>query len=407
MPLGIPHRYAKASDLNDSRRPTIIGFTPNQWSDVWTSRRRILTGLADRNWPTLYSSGALNVWDIGDAGWKGQPWLRSVVQQGKLRVDLPGRLIVRWPTVRFYDYLALSTHGTHLKRNAGARSIALLFHPMFWPYVRHLEPRLLVYYACDAYRLIPGWTDELERHERELVARADLIIAYSQGMLDCMPADGGSRGEVLSTGVDMAPFEQSAMAGLPPDLARIPRPRIGYVGRINQKLDYELVYEVASRRPQWNWVFIGAVGAHADGRFAADCEAERSWSRCRNLPNIHVLGTKSHAEVPAYLLNMDVNVMCYRTDRIGWWSEIFPLKSMEYLAAGKPVVSSPVKSMLAFADNLAIAATPQQWVRAIEHALDAGGVGTSAMRRAIARANTWDQKIHRLEQRLLNALDRQ
>jgi teichuronic acid biosynthesis glycosyltransferase TuaH len=104
---------------------------------------------------------------------------------------------------------------------------------------------------------------------------------------------------------------------------------------------------------------------------------------------------------------MDVNVMCYRTDRIGWWSEIFPLKSMEYLAAGKPVVSSPVKSMLAFADNLAIAATPQQWVRAIEHALDAGGVGTSATRRAIARANTWDQKIERLEQRLLNALDRQ
>jgi glycosyltransferase involved in cell wall biosynthesis len=327
------------------------------------------------------------------------------VLQGKLRIDLPGRLMVRWPTARFCDYVALSTHGTHLKRNAGTQSIALLFHPMFWPYVRHLDPRLIVYYACDAYRLIPGWTDELERHERELVARADLIIAYSQGMLDCMPAEAGRRGEVLSTGVDIEPFGRDTMAAVPPDLARIPPPRIGYVGRINQKLDYELVYEVARRRPQWNWVFIGGVGAHPDGRFAADREAEASWTRCRNLPNIHVLGAKPHADVPVYLQNMDVNVMCYRTDGIGWWSEIFPLKSMEYLAAGKPIVSSPVKSMLSFADNLAIAATPQQWVNAIEHALDAGGIGTPATRAAIAGANTWDRKIDRLAQRLVDALE--
>jgi glycosyltransferase involved in cell wall biosynthesis len=114
---------------------------------------------------------------------------------------------------------------------------------------------------------------------------------------------------------------------------------------------------------------------------------------------------KRHDDVPPYLLNMDVNVMCYRTHGTGWWSEIFPLKSMEYLAAGKPIVSAPVKSMLRFHDNLAVATTVSEWLDAIEHALVMGGVGTAASRRELARANTWDHKIDCLQGWILDLLE--
>lgn len=331
-----------------------------------------------------------------------------MARHGTLHIDVPGRAIVRWPTVPLVDRLALAAHGNHLRRTWEARDrappIALLFHPAFWTYVRYLRPRLVIYYMYDAYRLMPGWTDELARHEQELVARADRVIAYAQGMLDGLPCGAAQEGRVLSTGVDIDPFEAAAALPCPPDLARIPRPRIGYVGRINQKLDYARILEIARQRPQWQWVFVGAIGAGADERFVTDLEAESLWSRCRALPNVHVLGAKPHDDVPQYLLNMDVNVMCYRTHGKGWWSEIFPLKSMEYLAAGKPIVSAPVKSMLPFDDHLAIATTTQEWVGAIEHALAAGGVGTAASRRAVARANTWDRKIDCLQEWIVDFL---
>ena len=403
-----PPRPAAPQGAAVSSHWPIIGFAPNHWSDGWTSRRRILEGLAERAWPTLYSSGARTVWDLGHSVWRTQPWLHTVARHANLRIDQPGRLILRWPTRPLCDRIALAAHAKRLPRAFGSRAtrapIALLFHPAFWPYVRHVRPARVVYYVYDAYRLMPGWTDDLARQEEELVSRADLIVAYSQGMLDGLPGKAAQRGRILATGVDMGPFE-SGVAACPPDLARIPGPRIGYAGRINQKLDYALVLEVAQRRPQWHWIFVGAIGADAEGRFAVDTHAEALWARCRALPNVHVLGAKEHDEVPRYLLNMDVNVMCYRTQGEGWWSRIFPLKSMEYLAAGKPVVSTPVKSMLRFRDNLAIATSAGEWIDAIDHALGAGGVGTTASRREVARANTWDRKIDSLDEWLLELVE--
>ena len=386
---------------------TIIGFTPNDYAD-WTSRRRILAGLADRQWPTVYSSGARTIWDRREESGPRRGWRHRMERHGNLRVDVASRLLVRWPTVALCDQVALAAHAKHLASAFDARScaIALLFHPAYWPYVSHLKPRHVVYYAFDAFRLTPGWDTTLERLQRDLVDRADLVIAYSQGMLDCMPSTA-QRAIVLPPGVDVAPFEAAAFASIPADLARIPKPRIGYLGRINQKLDFHMVYDIAKRRPRWHWVFVGSIGANAKGAFAADRDAEAAWSRCCALPNVHVLGAKPHAQIAPYLLHMDVNAMCYRTDGNGWWSEIFPLKSMEYLAAGRPIVSAPVKSIRAFAGSMAFASTAEDWVRAIEQALDHGGVGTVQSRRDAACANTWDDRIDALQEALLRMIDPQ
>ncbi len=402
-------RNAPPKQANRAAYPPIIGFTPNTWSVGASSRGRILSGLADRGWPTIYCSGASTIWEIGRRDWRLQPWLRAVDVHDEMRIDRPGRLLVRWPSRPRVDRVALALHAAGLRRTFDAESsaapVALLFHPMFWPYVAHLSPRLLVYYAYDAYRLAPGWTDALACDEAALVERADLVIAYSASMLEELPGDAARRGRVLPPGVDAERFSVAHSAPCPADLARIPRPRIGYVGRINQKLDFRLVLEVAARRPEWHWCFVGAIGATAEGRFAADHEAEALWARCRALPNVHVLGPKKPADVPPYLTHMDVNAMCYRTDAGGWWSAIFPLKSLEYLAAGRPVISSRVPSMLPYRENMAFAATTDEWIDAIAHGL-AGGVGTPASRFEVARANAWDDRIDRLHEWIADALER-
>jgi hypothetical protein len=389
-------------------RPAIIGFTPNPWSNGWSSRARIMSGLADRGWPMLYSSGASTVWDVGRPDWKELPWFNAITVSGSMRVDRPGRLVVRWPSHPRCDRIALAVHAAHLRRTFRERAdeapIALLFHPMFWPYVAHLRPRLLIYYAYDAHSLAPGWNDVLARYEATLARNADLVLAYSEGMLERLPAGASRRGRVLPTGVDVEPFEAASTERCPEDLARIPRPRIGYTGRINQKLDYRLVLDIATRKPEWQWCFVGAIGADDDGRFAADRDAESLWTRCRALPNVHVLGPKPRDDVPRYLMHMDVNAMCYRTDDTGWWRAIFPLKSMEYLAAARPVVSTPVKSMLRYDDSIAIAATADDWVDAIGRALAGAGVGTPESRRATARANAWDLRIDRLSEWIIESL---
>jgi glycosyltransferase involved in cell wall biosynthesis len=381
-------------------KPPILGLSVNRWHAGWSSRQRIMRGLADRDWPTLYSSGAETVWEIGRPAWHAQPWLPTIGRDGKLQVDCPGRLLLRWPSRRRVDTAAVAMHA-HLMRRALRRGrpslTVLIFDALLWPYVRRLDPGTVIYYSYDAHHLSPGWTNDLARQEAELVDRADLIVGYTAGMLECLPGDGAQRGRVLPPGVDIGPFCDAANARCPVDLARIPHPRIGYVGRVNQKLDYELVYQIARARPDWHWVFCGSVGAGADGRFAADRAAEARWLQCRDLPNVHALGPVPNADVPRYLVHMDVNVMCYRTDAGGWWTEIFPLKSLEYLAAGKPIVSARVRSILGYASDIAFASTPDDWIDAIEQAIASGGVGTTASRHATARENTWDQRIDCLQ----------
>jgi len=398
----VPEQPIPARSTEGLRKSPIIALSVNRWHAGWSSRQRIVQGLAERDWPTLYSSGAETVWELGKPDWHAQPWVPKVRRDGKLHVDYPGRLLLRWPSKHRLDRVAMALHATLMRRTfrqqRGHALTLLIFDPLLWPYIRHLDPARVIYYCYDARQLSPGWTRDHARQEEQLVDRADMILAYTAGMLDHLPGDGPTRGRVLPPGVDIAPFSDVATAVCPADLGRIPHPRIGYMGRINQKLDYDLVFAVACARPDWHWVFCGAVGAGADGHFAADSAAEARWSQCCELPNVHALGHIENGSVPRYLSHMDVNVMCYRTDPGGWWTEIFPLKSFEYLAAGKPIVSTPVNSILEYASNIAFASTAREWVDAIEHGIVSGGVGSPASRRGVAAANTWDQRIDCLQE---------
>ncbi|MGB0631599.1 MAG: hypothetical protein ACPGRZ_12985 [Alphaproteobacteria bacterium] len=93
--------------------------------------------------------------------------------------------------------------------------------------------------------------------------------------------------------------------------------------------------------------------------------------------------------------NMDVNIMCYRLDG-GWWQAGYPLKMHEYLAVGKPVVSTGLHSILPFSEVIDIRADVEGWREALANALSGDAVGTVARRIEVARENSWDARLDKL-----------
>lgn len=368
---------------------TLLALAPNPWDGPWMNRQQLLSRLAQRGWRVIYGTGPRSVWERGSPEWRAAPWLSRTSRRDGVLVHEAGRLLPRWPGRWPLDDVALAVHGRELARLAGAAGpdVLHLFHPSFAPLLRHLPHAPLVYHAYDVFTGGP----RLEAAEAELLRRADQVIASGPEMAAHLRARVERPVSVIANGVDYAAFATPAPE--PEDLKAVPRPRIGYVGTINRKVDLPLVRAIAERRPDWHWVMVGAVREEA---LAAAGLAE-ALEALRRLPNVHLLGPRPHTALPGHAQGLDVATMCYATDRDGWWRSGYPLKLHEYLATGRPVVSAPLDSLRPFSAVLDLREGVEDWIAGIDHALSAGGVGTPASRRAVARANTWDARVEALD----------
>lgn len=387
---------------NHGALPPLVVFSPNRWEESWTSRHRIATGLAARGWPVMYNSGPLSTWERRSESWTKAPILGGIRRENGLLVDVPGRIEAYWPRSPIWTQIAVRRHARRLRRTVCRETsrqqpfTAFLFHPRYWPEAQALKPERIVYFAYDAISLAPGWTEEQAGLERALVARADLIVAYSRNMFDYMPQRAAQIGREIPTGVDIEHFVGALAEPCPKDLALIPRPRIGYTGNINQKLDLLGMYAVARAAPELNFVFVGPAGPGNGGNFPGHPVETQAWEDLLALPNVRHLGPKAFTDVPTYMANMDVNVMCYRLEG-GWWQAGYPLKMHEYLAVGKPVVGTALPTIRPFGNVIDIVADIDQWLTALRRALEQGGIGTPEERRAVAQENSWDSRLDVLD----------
>ncbi len=374
--------------------PPVIVFGSDAWNDAWQTRQQIVSRLVQRNWPTVYSCGAFHTWDRFRPDWSAATWRGAVELRDGVKVYRPGRWQMRWPKLSAWDDAVVAAHAASLTRlvgwSAATTRIAYLFHPRFLPYLAHLGDCRVVYHCDDAFAAMPNWTAVHARQQEALIDRADLIIASSPGMAKALPGRGAAVARLLANGADTEAYIAAEHAPCPPDLAAIPRPRIGYSGGINQKVDLELVATVARRRPDWHWVLVGRVLANS-GPTGDAVQA------CRQLPNVHFLGVRPYDAMPPYVAHMDVNALCYRSDPGGWWFAGYPLKLHEYLAAGRPVVGAGIEVVAAFDAVIAIADGAEQWIAAIDDALRTGGVASPEARRRVARQNDWELRLDDLE----------
>jgi len=268
-----------------------------------------------------------------------------------------------------------------------------LWRPEMDRALRSMSTRLSLYHIDDEYRFSRAgdWPDG---REVRLASSVDAVVTHSRE-LHVRKRHLNPNTVFMPNGVDYALY--TAPWPEPPDLAPIPHPRIGYTGYVKPQLDWPLLAALASARPDWHFVFVGPVSRHPT--------MEATVHEFSRRPNVHFLPLKGQLELAAYPQHFDVCVMPYTLD--GYTRSIYPLKLHEYLASGRPVVSTPIEAVREFADVVTTAGTTPEWVRAIEGALAPPEPfeRAAAARRAVARRFDWDDIVRQLAALILSGLD--
>lgn len=175
---------------------------------------------------------------------------------------------------------------------------------------------------------------------------------------------------------------------VPKDLEVIPHPRIGYIGNLNDKVDFALLAQLAKERPDWSFILVGPTNIRS-------AEVQNNFEALRRLSNVFLLGSQARESLPNYIKGFDVCTMCYRQH--GWANSVYPLKLHEYLASGKPCVGSGLVSLREFSEVVQIAETPQEWLEAIQSAIVDKDPKRSERRVQVAYENRLETRIDMIE----------
>lgn len=236
----------------------------------------------------------------------------------------------------------------------------------------------LIYLKTDVYEEFPNVDIELIReHDHRLKANADLTIFVSRALYD--EESGQCKKAIyLDHGVDFHLFASAEQDPYKPgDIAEIPRPIVGFFGEIaDYTVDIGFIEKVIDYLPGKSFVFVGEVSADCSGLVAKD--------------NVWMLGKKPYEEIPHYGKCFDVAIMPWRQNR---WIELCnPIKLKEYLALGKPVVSTPFSELQGFRDVVHEAINPEDFAEGIRKALAEDSPTRVVDRRKKVETSTWDSK---------------
>ena len=266
------------------------------------------------------------------------------------------------------------------------------YTPMALPFTRHLQPRAVIYDCMDELSAFKGAPSALKSYEQELFALADVVFTGGQSLYEAKRRQHKNI-HAMPSSVDVAHFAKARLPQLEPaDQSGIPHPRLGFFGVIDERMNLELLTRLADARPDWHLVMVGPVV-----KIAPETLPQR--------PNIHYLGGKSYQELPAYLAGWDVALLPFALNESTRF--ISPTKTPEYLAAGKPVISTSILDVVRPYGELKlvqIADTSSDFVKAAEIAL-AENADARIRRSDVFLANlSWDRTWARMNKLIDEAL---
>jgi glycosyltransferase involved in cell wall biosynthesis len=237
------------------------------------------------------------------------------------------------------------------------RFVLWYYTPLAMMFSDHLHPSAVVYDCMDELSAFKNAPTELGVLEQALLRRADVVFTGGQSLYEAKRHLHHNIHPIPSS-VDVRHFAAArSTASDPPDQRELPRPRLGFFGVLDERLDIPLLRGVAEARPDWQLVLIGPV-------------VKIDPADLPRLPNIHYLGAKRYEELPAYLSGWDLALLLFARNAATRF--ISPTKTPEYLAAGKPVVSTSIRDVVTpygDRDLVRIADTVEDFVDACAHAL--------------------------------------
>ena len=377
----------------------ILCFSSTDWDGVWGSRQQVMLRFARRGHRVLFIERPIGLehfwrypafrrrklgrWREGIRPVADNVWIVS------LPLLLPGKYYSPFINRLNQKITQVSSH-RFLRQLAFSDLILWLYNPEQGDLIGQFQERLSVYHCIDEWtanttgrkrRIIAGL-------EKELLHKVDLVFANSPPTF-ANKRRHNPQAYRIPSGADVSHFSQATNAALieHPAIASLARPRIGYSGHINERLDYAILDSLARQRPDWTLVFVGDTYPWT--------MSAPSLQQLNARPNVRFLGKRPFSEMPALLKGMDVCLLPYAADERGHFRS--PLKLYEYLAAGKPVVSTPHPEAAEFATVVYQAALPNLFVSAVAQALADDDVEKQRHRQHLAQQHSWDRRVDEME----------
>jgi glycosyltransferase involved in cell wall biosynthesis len=315
----IPTRIANGK--LDSPRPDLICFSHLRWDFVYQRPQHLLKRCAQERRvffveEPIFDNGSMHL-DVSERDSN----LRVVVPH------LPQGLqseIATTAVLHEMMHRLIADHSIH-------EFVSWYYTPMALDFTRHLRPRAVVYDCMDELSAFQGASAHLTERERELFKLADLVFTGGHSLYEAKRHQHSSV-YAFPSSIDRDHFMQ-ARTSLPEpvDQQEIRHPRLGFFGVIDERFDVKLLDDMSRQRPEWQFVIIGPVV-----KIDPDILPRRE--------NIHYLGSKSYQELPSYIAGWDVALLLFAQNESTRF--ISPTKTPEYLAAGKPVVSTPIQDVV-------------------------------------------------------------
>ncbi len=268
-----------------------------------------------------------------------------------------------------------------VKRLGFSRPILGVSHPQDEALLGHFRECVSFYDCMDDYSALPDPRANPElvaRMERQLLHKADQIFVSSRPLFESLNGFQ-EKCALVRNGVVASQFGDQESGSFPSALNGIPEPLIGYIGVLGAWMDGEALAFLARSRPDWSLVLIGPILDRALAK------------RLRSFRNVYLLGTKCHEDLPALVRRFAVALIPFALTRLT--RAVDPIKLYEYLAAGKPVVTSDLPEVRRFGDLVSIYYSREQLVRLVEAHLQETGTVEQMRRRRAAMDNTWEDRV--------------
>lgn len=358
-----------------------------RWDFVWQRPQHLLSRLA-RQYRVLFVEEPITVEGAG------QPLLEIFPGQKSANVTV-ARLVQPVPSHRWIGHgdpltsaLYCDRLGDYLARQGIHRPLLWLYTPMASDFVDALSHRLLIYDVMDQLAAFKGAPAQLRERESQLLTRADIVLTGGVSLYrDKLTHNPNTH--LLPSGVEIEHFARAAKPDhfeCPLEIAALTGPVLGYFGVIDERMDMPLLAHTAAARPDWNIVLVGPIA-----------KIERS--ELPQAPNIHYLGMRSYDQLPAYLAHFDVALVPFAMNEATRF--LSPTKTLEYMAAHKPIVSTPIHDVIElYGEVVSVAHTPDEFVAHIDRALSEPNT-QRAKAEALLNQHTWEG-IARHIQRLID-----
>jgi glycosyltransferase involved in cell wall biosynthesis len=376
----------------DTKIP-ILCFSTTDWYENWGSRQHIMLRMAQRGHPVLFIERQVGPEQlIRDPALR----LRKIAAWKSIRLNQLIENFWTWqppllPPGRYYN-----NHLNQLGQKILIRQIRSLIlklglpSPILWLYPPQSAPllgafgeRLSLYHCIENFSGNQAGIKRrvMQSEERLLLQRADLVFTHSEGLFHLYGELAQREITLVPSAADVSYFQSISL--IDPLVSQIPHPSLGVVGTLDGRLNVELLESIVHSHPTWHLVLIG------------QWHPERvDLQLLKNFSNVHFLGQQPYDKLPYLLNGLDIFLIPYVLNEMTVY--ISPIKLYEYLAVGKPIVSTGLPEVMKYKDYVRVASDAHDFIQNIQIALEEDTPAKVNSRRVFARQHSWEARLEKM-----------